>query len=162
MRITEKDDTVLLLSPAHLAGLMRAVLEKGAKFRFTANGESMAPFIRNGDIIVVSPVPERGVRNGDVVVFRNAADGVMVHRIVRRRGGKVLLKGDNNPRRDGIFSEGNIIGVVTTVERGGRKIWHGGQGVAWLSASGLLNRLILPALRFVKRQMRGFSLCQFF
>ena len=45
----------LSLSGEALIELMRAVLARGLPFRFAARGFSMAPFIRDGDVISVSP-----------------------------------------------------------------------------------------------------------
>ncbi|MEA3438827.1 MAG: hypothetical protein U9R58_00935 [Chloroflexota bacterium] len=46
----------LALSGEALRELMREVLSKGVPVRFRARGWSMEPFIRNGDLICVSPL----------------------------------------------------------------------------------------------------------
>jgi len=84
------------MSGIAFAVLMEAVLEKNVPFRFTASGSSMTPFIRDGDILTISPVSLR-LRRGDVVPFVNpSSNQLMVHRIldVSREG--YLIKGDNN------------------------------------------------------------------
>ena len=46
----------LPLSGAAMLGLLEGVLSRGVPFRFRAGGSSMAPFIRDGDVISVSPL----------------------------------------------------------------------------------------------------------
>ena len=46
----------IVLQREDLAGLMRAVLEKGKAFRFEVRGASMRPVIRDGDVVTVSPL----------------------------------------------------------------------------------------------------------
>lgn len=132
---------------------MCTVLDRSADFRFQAQGYSMSPFIKNYDIITISPVFQNKVATGDIVVvlFRDKRS-VLVHRIIDRNNGQFIIKGDNNKSDDGFFKTDQIIGVVTKVERNGRKIWYGrnktGKLIAFLSKTGLLNSFILPVLRF--------------
>lgn len=111
----------LVLAGDSLAGLMRAVLEKGKPFRFEARGESMYPSVRDGDVVTVSPLAARGPRTGDVVAFVHpVTGGVRVHRVVEVRAGRYLLKGDNALGDDGAFTPDQILGTVVRLERAGR------------------------------------------
>jgi hypothetical protein len=128
------------LSGAALLELMRAVLARGVPFRFCARGWSMAPFIRDGDVITVSPLLARpGV--GEVVAFvRPGAGNLVVHRVVGRRGLAVLIQGDSAPELpDGLVPRDNLLGRVTRIERQGRDVWLGlgaeRYAIAWLSRS---------------------------
>ncbi|MCL4532399.1 MAG: S24/S26 family peptidase, partial [Actinobacteria bacterium] len=95
--ITSGEGRELAISGVALAELMRAVLEKGAPFRFRARGWSMVPFILDGDVITVAPLPGGLPRMGDVVAFvRRETGKVVVHRIIARRGDAWLTKGDNS------------------------------------------------------------------
>lgn len=141
----------LLLSGSGLAEIMASVLEKGAAFRFTAKGNSMWPFIRDQDILTISRVPASGIKVGDVVAVANPATGsVIVHRVVATPAAGVMIKGDNCATADGVFAVDCVLGMVTTIERGKRRLPYCtrpfGMVIALLSASGLLNRLILPLL----------------
>jgi len=145
------------ISGEELAGLMRVVLEKKADFRFKAKGHSMSPFIKNLDIVTISPLfTNKGPYAGDVVAasfFERKS--IMVHRIIAEKQGKFIIKGDNNQSTDGVFEQDQIIGLVSCVERNDRKIWFGqgffGKIIAIFSKSGLLNRIILPVLRKLRR-----------
>ena len=104
-----------------VAGLMRAVLEKGRAFRFEARGTSMFPFIQDGDAVTVTPLASDAPRLGDIVAFVHPqSGGVRVHRVVRISNGVYSLKGDNALGEDGEFSRDALLGRVARVERGGR------------------------------------------
>lgn len=121
--IFARDGGVGTLSGKTLIELLRAVTENGKPFRFEAAGFSMHPFIRNLDILTISPLPPGHLRSGMVIAFLHPESGrLVVHRVVGRKGGYYLIKGDNSPESDGMISEKNIFGYVTKVERGDRSI----------------------------------------
>jgi len=146
------------MSGTAFAELMEAVLEKNVPFRFTARGRSMTPFIRDGDVLIVSPV-SLCIRRGDIVPFINPSNNqLMVHRIldVSREG--CLIKGDNNSMPDGRIPTSIIIGRVVKVERGGRPARFGlGPErflIAWLSNRCLLTRLV-ASVRYALKPFAG-------
>lgn len=49
---------------------------------------------------------------GDVVVYQNDADTLIVHRIVSITDGEVITKGDANQKEDPAFPEERIVGTV--------------------------------------------------
>jgi len=111
------------LSGKALVELLRAVIENGKPFRFRASGFSMYPFIRNQDILTISPLSPCSPRLGNVVAFIHPETGrLVVHRVVGRMGESYLTKGDNSSEMDGAISKSNILGHVSHVERGGRSI----------------------------------------
>jgi signal peptidase I len=136
------------------AGLMEAVLEKNVPFRFTATGCSMTPFIRDGDLITISPVPLR-LRPGDVVPFVNpSCNKLMVHRILNVSQEGYLIKGDNNSEPDGRIPASSIIGRVVRVEHRGRQVRFGlgteSFLIAWLSQCCWLTPLVWSVRRVIK------------
>jgi hypothetical protein len=137
----------LPLSGQALLELMRAVLAKGVPFRFCARGWSMAPFIRDADVITVAPLRQARPRFGEVVAFVRADTGnLVVHRVVGRRGAASSIQGDSVPGcTDGIIPDGNLLGRVTRIERNGHDVWLGlgpeRTVIAWLSRSGWLSPL---------------------
>jgi phage repressor protein C with HTH and peptisase S24 domain len=111
----------LPLSGDSLAGLMRAVLDKGKPFRFKARGTSMEPFIMDRDVVTVAPLPASRPKPGDIAAFVHpASGGVRVHRVVKVEAGQYLLKGDNALDADGALSRDMILGLVVRLEREGR------------------------------------------
>lgn len=146
----------LELSGSRLTGLMQAVLDRNASFRFRAAGSSMTPFIRDRDAVTVYPKAGCRIRRGDVVAAVHPQTGkLIIHRVVAEKGRALVIKGDNCRVPDGRVEMEQILGVVRAVERGGKKRWFGAgtekRLVAWASQSGILNRLLLPALRKIKR-----------
>lgn len=84
---------------------------------------------------------------GKVAAFIQLESGrLVVHRIIGRRGDRYLIQGDNTAGQpDGWVVEQALLGIITRVERGGRRIYLG-QGperymIAYLSRSGWLARL---------------------
>lgn len=137
------------LSRDVFAELLSAVLAKGIKFRFRSKGFSMCPFIKDGDVITVSPYLNNCPRLGDVVVFiRPKTEVIAVHRIIKKNGKLYFIKGDNLPEADGLIQEENILGCVKKVEREGKKnvIGLGPEKylIAFLTRTGLLLRLFVP------------------
>ena len=149
------------LSGKVLIELMQAVHSRGLPFRFSASGCSMTPFIRDGDIISVSPPSSRLPGMGDVVAFLHPETKLLcIHRVLSRNKSALLIQGDNSPGKpDGIIPMEAIMGRVTLVERGGRRIRLGFGPervlIALLSRSGLLavvRRYAGPLYGYFKRR----------
>jgi signal peptidase I len=112
--------TELSLPPADLIGLIIAVHEKGADFRFTASGMSMYPTIKDGDIITLSRVKGLRPAFGDIVAFREGVMGkLVVHRVITASSSAFQAKGDNSPEPDSSVPFSNLLGYITNVERSG-------------------------------------------
>jgi signal peptidase I len=136
------------------AELMTAVLAKGAPFRFQADGGSMSPFLRSGDIVTLVPVAAH-IRLGEVVAFHQPGkEGWAVHRVVGRRQARVLLKGDNCGCADGWVEQARIIGRAGCIEHRGRRVRLGlgpeRMLIALLSRLGLLRALMNPLRRLLR------------
>ncbi len=150
----------LKLSGKNLTDLMVAVLEKNADFRFQAKGHSMSPFIKNQDIVTLSPLSQNKPEIGDIVAASFLGrKSIMIHRVIGKKQYKFIIKGDNNKSRDGIFEQDQIIGLVVKVERNRKRVCYGGgvygKIIAVLSKNGSLNNLILPILRAVKSKIKS-------
>lgn len=141
------------------AKLTQTVLDKGVPFRFQAKGVSMSPFIKDGDIITVFPLSGVLPRLGDVVAFVNPGTAkIVVHRVVGKKNQTFLIMGDRSRTTDGLVSKTNILGCVMKVERNGKAISFGFGPerilIAFLTRTGLLLRLILPAWRLIRPIVR--------
>jgi signal peptidase I len=98
------------------------VLAKGHSARFTATGDSMHPFIRSGQQLVVEGVDPRVLRRGDVVLAR-LERGLTAHRIVtiERRGDVVVsitTRGDNCSLDDPPFAPDQLVGRINSLRWG--------------------------------------------
>jgi signal peptidase I len=146
----------LPLSGRALVEILRASLHKGASVRFRARGFSMTPFIRNEDVITLSPLQGSSPGRGDVIAFvLPEADMLCVHRIVGKRGDLYVSKGDNSSEADESVLREDILGFVTRLERNGKEV-HLGLGperflIGFLGARGLL----LPVILSLKKALRA-------
>lgn len=97
----------------------------GVAVRFRARGDSMYPFIRDGESITVGPASIHDVVRGDVLLCRHAGR-ILAHRVVSMStlsGERVLyLRGDAKQGCDAPVREADVIGRVLSVHRHGRTI----------------------------------------
>ena len=145
-------------SPA-IVSLLRDVLRRGAECQFQANGHSMSPFIKDGDIVTVSPILHSSPGIGDVVAFIHKKTGrLLIHRVVGKNGKSYLTKGDNTFEGDGSVHEANILGYVRKVERNGKKVSLGlgpeSFLISLLTRKGLLLSFVLPVWRVFRSIVR--------
>ena len=155
----------LSLSGPALLQLIRETLLRGSAIKFQAKGFSMSPFIRDNDIITISPLTNKSISYGDIVAFVcPITEKLVVHRVVKRNGkGAVCIAGDNLPKPDTTVSEERILGRVTSIERNGKKIALGlgleRSLIATLTRHGLIYSFLLPMMRclraFFKRYPHG-------
>jgi len=102
------------------------VLSQKLSLRFHTKGVSMAPFIKDQDIITISPLSNCAIGLGETVVFMHPqTKKLFIHRIIGRSQDYYHIKGDNIFSTDGLIPRENILGVVTQVERKGKKIIFG-------------------------------------
>ncbi|MDD2751749.1 MAG: S24/S26 family peptidase [Candidatus Omnitrophica bacterium] len=116
-------DEELFLSGKALAELMLATLEKKAFFRFQVKGFSMSPFIRDGDVVTISPLScAKSVFGKAVAFIHPCAEKLIIHRVIRDLPGHYLIKGDSLFWPDGFIPKKNLLGFVSKIERNGKKI----------------------------------------
>lgn len=148
------------LSPRYfVTDLVKDILSQGAECRFQANGHSMGPFIKDGDIITVSPILRSSPGIGDVVAFIHKETGrLFIHRVIGKNGESYLTRGDNTLEGDGFVSEANILGYVTKVERNGKKVFLGAGPerflIAYLTRKGFFLSFVLPIWRVMPAVIR--------
>jgi len=112
---------------ADLLELSKDIFKKGKSIRFQAKGWSMRPFIRDGDIIVVSPIENSSIKTGDVVFYLTTENKVMVHRVIKKykkdknNRSTMFIKGDATFSSPEKVEMQNVLGKVVAVERNGRK-----------------------------------------
>jgi signal peptidase I len=146
----------LFLSGSAFIQLMRETLYRGVALKFQAQGYSMSPCIRDGDVITISPLTDKPICRGDVVAFVcPARKKLVVHRVVyRNKHGELHTAGDNLPKPDTTVSEGQILGRVTSVQRNGKDITFGLGAerllIAVLARHGLIYSIIMPMVRHLR------------
>ena len=137
-----------------LMDLLKATVGRGASFSFRAKGSSMSPFIRDDDMITLSPLSPSSAKIGDVLAFTCPLTGkLIIHRMVGRKGDLYSIRADNASGPNEIVPETNILGRVTKVERKGKKVFFGlgpeRYMIGMFSRSGFLQPLLRLA-RYVR------------
>ena len=141
--------------------LLRGVAEKGASLRTTVRGSSMTPFIRDEDVVTISPMNGRLPRVGEVVAFVHpGGERLAIHRVIACTDRGWAIRGDNCPRPDGVVGLESILGRVVDVERDGRRVRVGfglsGRLIAFLNRGPLLGGC--TALMRLPRRAAGLAL----
>jgi hypothetical protein len=141
-----------------LAEMLLLAASEELSIRFQARGGSMRPFIRNGDILTISPLAGRSPRLGEVIAFFHPISGqVIVHRLIRRRGGLFWMQGDSVGDREGPVERGQILGYVSGLERAGRprRLGLGPERVliAGVTRTSLLFRPLRSAAQLLRRAL---------
>lgn len=158
--IKYSEETLMIKGPG-FTDIAKAVTEKGKKFRFLARGFSMSPFIKDGDLITVSPLKERRLKKGDIVAFYDPDKNhkLCVHRIISIKNDVCQIKGDNLHSPDGFFSQDKILGMISEASRDGKKIIFGihtgKKMIALFSRGGFLAPSLFAVRRIIRIFRRG-------
>lgn len=145
--ITKAAINQLPISGINLGKLLQDVLANDTKIRFRATGNSMKPFILDGDLLTIVPISQCKPTIGMAVAFLHPDNQcLLVHRIISIKVSAFLIKGDNiMDKNDGWIPISQILGCVTAVQRRKHAV-HIGLGVeryllAFLSKNNLLKKI---------------------
>jgi hypothetical protein len=113
--------------------LSQEVLNRGALLRFQANGGSMHPFIKSGNILVVEPLKGISVNIGDVVFYHCSDRSLIAHRLVKinvQKGETLLVtRGDSLNYFDPPVQPAQVMGRIVEIENGRKHLrlskWSG-------------------------------------
>jgi hypothetical protein len=128
--------------------LLRTITGRNAQYRTMVRGYSMAPFIRDRDVVVIAPLDGHLPKIGDVVAFvLPDCEKLAIHRVIKKAGNSCIICGDNSTDSDGNIPYKNILGRVIAVERRGHAVRFGlgiyAGLIAWLQRM----KLLIPAVR---------------
>lgn len=158
-RVGDGADTSLVeMDGLEMAALVEELAGRGVSARFVARGGSMSPWIRDGDVVTVTPLGSvASAGPGEVGAFKRPGSGrLTVHRLVRRVSEGWEARGDRLGGTDGVVADGEILGIVTRVERRGREAFLPRGPAGLLLAR--LSRVVLDArlrLRTLARMGSG-------
>ena len=141
---------LFLLPVAAAAGHLVLLNPPGPWRSFQVRGESMLPYIRDGDLIINRPVDPLDVRVGDVITFEHALEHPMAplitHRVIRiyvneRDGARIFIaQGDNTDVEDRPITGDAIVGRLAFV------VPRIGALQQWLSGNLLVAALCISAV----------------
>ncbi|MBB6130777.1 S24 family peptidase [Mucilaginibacter lappiensis] len=74
---------------------LKTYLDEGKKIVFTVSGNSMYPFIKNGDKVLLKSIELDDIKKGRIVLACTNGQ-FFLHRIVAIHASKIILAGDGN------------------------------------------------------------------
>jgi hypothetical protein len=95
------------------------------------HGESMRPFLGEGDEVVVTPVAFEDIRIGDVVTYRYR-DRFPTRRLMRRLPDRLVMWCENWPNRYFETRREDVLGLATARKRDGQ--WITARDSEWRAA----------------------------
>ena len=138
--------------------LLKATLGEGAPITFRARGSSMHPFIKDGDVITVSPLRGGAPGTGDVVAFAQRetdTEKLVVHPVILTKANACFIKGDGTTGGvDVPVPAADLLGLVTKVERGGRRVFIGLGPERFLIALLTRKGLTVPLVQVAAKLLR--------
>ncbi len=121
-----KDIPAGTVAPEAIRQVFIDLLREGYIIRSWAVGESMAPCIKKGDLLLVKPISLEEAGIGEIVAYRKdeSQSVLTTHRVVARgkdQGRPYLMtQGDRNIYRDLPLSPQDVLGKVVGIERKGQ------------------------------------------
>ncbi len=85
------------------------------------SGTSMRPMLRQHKDVVVIERVNRKLKKNDVPLYRrDGAEKLVLHRIVKIKDGRYIIRGDNNYYTEYDITDDNIVGVLKEFYRDGK------------------------------------------
>ena len=91
--------------------VVRDILLEGDNVTITVNGQSMLPFFRSGSTITLRPIRKEDFKKY-AVVFADAGNHFVIHRIINIEANKVTLLGDGNIYGTESMDKERVYGVI--------------------------------------------------
>ena len=104
--------------------LASGLLEEGNMLRFRAHGNSMLPFVKNNDIIVVSPIESNNIKKGDIIFYQGKGGSPIAHRVISLTAGNefIFVRGDGYIGGTEKIPVEKVTGIVCKIERNNKTI----------------------------------------
>ena len=102
--------------------LLRDVMARDGRYWLPLAGNSMLPTLPSACDIEV--VPADAPRLGDLLVFA-LGDALVAHRLVRRKGDRLICQGDNRRAADPPLRREQVLGRVAAAWVDGARVWPG-------------------------------------
>lgn len=100
--------------PEEFAEISKALLLSGKSVRFNAVGDSMFPFLHDGDLVLIEPVIVENLKIGDVIFYEDINNHFLLHRVIRKGtlAGRpeFQIQADNNLKPGGWVTSDQIFG----------------------------------------------------
>lgn len=129
--------------------VLKELVEEGHHVSLLISGSSMSPFLIHHRDTIYFKKPDRELKVGDMVFYRRGNGKYIMHRICRIRPEGFYMIGDAQTEIEGPLQREQIFGLITAVERKGKRIqpgdfWWEFFARVWLRIiplRGLINRI---------------------
>ena len=105
------------LPMASLVPIIREVIESGGEFNLFTRGTSMRPTICEGVHSVMLGAPTK-ITAGDILLYERANGQYVLHRLVKMKGDKLVMCGDNQFTLERGIRKDDVIAKVTAIVKG--------------------------------------------
>ena len=100
---------------------IETLIKSGQSVQLYPQGYSMYPLLVPGrDEVILSPLPARPLRRGDVALYRRDTGILVLHRICRCKKDGYYTVGDNQVQIEGPLRKEQLIGIMTGFVRKGK------------------------------------------
>lgn len=117
------------------------IISEQGKLVYTNVGDSMYPFIKQRDLLVIEKI-NSPLKKYDVPLYKRDTGQYVLHRIVKIKNGEYYICGDNRAYLERGIEDRHIIGLLTEIVRDGKTI-------SVYSAKCRVYTLFLPLRRFI-------------
>ncbi len=109
------------VSLEELNPIIQEQLNSGLKVKFKTKGRSMYPLLIDSRDSVILEKKEN-YRKNDVVLFKNANNEYVLHRIKKIKNNQIVTRGDALTKYDEPITKENLIATAVAFERNGKEI----------------------------------------
>lgn len=151
-----------IISMEEMMSIIQEQLESGGKATFTPKGKSMFPMLRDGKDTVTIGKAIGPLRKYDIPLYQRSNGKFVLHRVVKVQHGTYVMRGDGQFFDEYGVEDSQIIGVVESFSRKGKKyscrgIGYGFYKRIWVATVGI-RKFYKKGRRFlgrVKRKILG-------
>lgn len=104
---------------AALEPLIREQLQNGGSATFNSNGVSMLPLIRDGAQVRIIPAVFP-LKKYAVLLYKRADGQFVLHRMIGRKNGAYICRGDHQIQKERGITDGMVIGVLDGYTENGK------------------------------------------
>lgn len=107
------------LSNNEFFALTKEMLREGKSVDIRVKGNSMRPFLFDGEVVTIAPLfPQSELTEGLIVLADTDFGKVMMHRIQRISGERIIMQGDGNLYQWEEIRREQIFGIARTFRKG--------------------------------------------
>ncbi len=101
--------------------ILKAFIDRNGSLKLPAEGTSMYPLIKQGDICQFTSIKHSPLKRGDIVLFESPANQLIAHRFLNcayvQEEEWYIFKGDTNYGLDDLITGEKIIGRLVAIQK---------------------------------------------